>query len=53
LFGACILETVLIVLFHSSIGQILTMVVLTVGLMFAVVGLLYATDRFQWRSARA
>jgi O-antigen/teichoic acid export membrane protein len=51
LFGACILETVLIVLFHSSIGQILTMVVLTVGLMFAVVGLLYATDRFQWRNA--
>jgi len=53
LFGACLLETALIVLFHSSIGQILTMVVLTVSLMFGVVGLMYAADRFQWRRARA
>jgi len=53
LFGACFLETVLIVLFHSSIWQILTMVVLTVGLMSGTVGLMYAADRFQWRRARA
>ena len=53
LFGACILETALIVLFHSSIWQILTMVVLTVSLMFGAVGLMYAADRFQLRRARA
>ena len=53
LFGACVLESVLIVQFHSSIGQILTMVVLTVSLMFAAVGLMYAADRFQWGRARA
>lgn len=53
LMGGCILETLLIVFFHSSIWQILSMVLISVGLLFGAMGLLYASDRFDLRSFRA
>ena len=46
LFAACILETVLIALFHDGISQILAMVVLSLGLLAAAMGALYLGDRF-------
>lgn len=51
LFAACVVETALIGLFHSGIWQILTDVVVTLGLMCAVMSLLYATDRLRARPA--
>jgi O-antigen/teichoic acid export membrane protein len=45
LVGACLLETLLIVLFHDGIGQILTMVVLSSGALAVAMGLVYAGDR--------
>jgi len=45
LFGACILETLLISLFHSSIWQILTMVVITLGALAGALGMMYVSDR--------
>ncbi len=52
LLGACALETVLIVLFHSSIWQIVTMVVVSLGLLSLVMGVLYAGDRFAMKRVR-
>jgi len=49
LFGACILETVLIAIFHSSIWQILTMVVISLGLLAASMGAIYIIDRLSVR----
>lgn len=46
LFGACVVETLLIAIFHASIWQILTMVLITLGLLSVVMGLLYSADRF-------
>jgi O-antigen/teichoic acid export membrane protein len=48
---ACVLETVLIAFFHSSIWQILTMVLVSVGLLLGGLTIFYAKDRFHWRSA--
>jgi O-antigen/teichoic acid export membrane protein len=45
----CILETVLIAFFHSSIFQILTMVLISVGLLLGGLAALYVRDRFRWR----
>lgn len=47
----CLLETGLIALFHSSIWQILTMVMISVGLLLGGLGILYAKDRFRLRPA--
>ena len=46
LIAACLLETVLIVLFHASAGQVLVMVVITMGALSAVLGTMYAVERF-------
>ena len=51
LFGACILETVLITAFHSSIWQILSMVVLSLSLLALAMGCIYAVDRLSARRA--
>jgi O-antigen/teichoic acid export membrane protein len=45
----CILETALIAFFHSSIFQILSMVLISVGLLLAGLAALYVRDRFQRR----
>jgi hypothetical protein len=45
LFAACILETTLIAIFHSSIWQILTMVVISFGLLALGMGAIYLIDR--------
>jgi O-antigen/teichoic acid export membrane protein len=45
LVGACILEVVLITLFHRDPGQVLTMVVITMAALAAAMGGLYAGDR--------
>jgi len=49
LFAACILESILISIFHSGIWQILTMVLITLALLSAAMGLLYGLDRFSLR----
>jgi len=49
LFGACIAETVLVSIFHSSIWQILTVVVFCIGTLAALMAALYASDRFAGR----
>jgi O-antigen/teichoic acid export membrane protein len=49
LLSACLLETGLIAFFHSSIWQILIMVLICVGLLLVAMGILYAKDRFSWR----
>jgi O-antigen/teichoic acid export membrane protein len=45
LIGACVLESVLIVSFHSSAGQILTMVVTTMAILAVALGAMYGLDR--------
>jgi len=45
LAGACLLETVLIALFHSSPGQVLGMVLITMSLLAAVLGSMYVVER--------
>jgi len=49
LFGACIAETVLVAIFHTSIWQILTVVVFCIGTLAALMAALYASDRFAGR----
>lgn len=49
LFGACLAETVLLAYFHSSIWQILTVVVVTLGALAALMAALYASDRLSAR----
>ncbi|HVD01175.1 MAG TPA: oligosaccharide flippase family protein [Candidatus Dormibacteraeota bacterium] len=51
LFAACVLETVLIVLFHSGIWQIIAMVMVSLGALLAATLLLYCGDRLGWRPA--
>ena len=51
LFAACVLETLLIGLFHSGIWQILTDVVVSLGVMCATMGLMYLADRVRARPA--
>jgi O-antigen/teichoic acid export membrane protein len=53
LFLACAAETVAIALFHSGIWQILTDVVATLAVLCAVMGLIYASDRFRKPAAAA
>ena len=50
---ACVLEPVLIVLFHSSTWQILGMVVASLGLMSAALGVMYCAEHLRVRSLRA
>jgi O-antigen/teichoic acid export membrane protein len=45
LLGACVLEVVLIVLFHNGPAQVLSMVVITMAVLTAAMGALYASDR--------
>ncbi len=45
LVGACLLESLLIALFHDGVGQILTMVVLSTGALTLAMGAVYAGDR--------
>jgi O-antigen/teichoic acid export membrane protein len=47
LVAACVLETVLIVLFHAGIGQIITMVMVSLGILLAATAMLYAGDRLR------
>lgn len=49
LFAACIVETVLISVFHSGIWQILSMVVISLGLLAASLGAMYVGDRIAAR----
>lgn len=49
LFGACVLETVLIALFHSGIWAILAMVVITLGLLAGAMAVMYVSDRITAR----
>lgn len=51
LFGACILETVLLVAFHGGIWQILLVVLISLSLLAAVMSVLYLSDRWTRRSA--
>ena len=50
LIGACVLETVLISLFHQNVGQILTMVVATMAMLVVALGALYASERIRPRA---
>jgi O-antigen/teichoic acid export membrane protein len=45
LVGACVLETVLITAFHADAGQILSMVVISVAVLAASLGILYLVER--------
>jgi O-antigen/teichoic acid export membrane protein len=45
LIGACVLETVLIVTFHGSAAQILEMVLLSMGILAAILGAMYLVER--------
>jgi O-antigen/teichoic acid export membrane protein len=47
LIGASVLETILIVLFHSGIGQILAMLATAIGVLAVALGTLYAAERFR------
>ena len=47
LLGACVLETVLIVFFHSAISQIVGMVMVSLALLFGATALLYSGERFR------
>lgn len=49
LLGACVLEVVLIGLFHGSPGQVLAMVVITMAALAVAMGGLYASDRLLTR----
>jgi O-antigen/teichoic acid export membrane protein len=49
LVGACIVETVLISLFHANVGQILWMVVITIGALVVALGSMYAAERLRPR----
>jgi O-antigen/teichoic acid export membrane protein len=49
LFGTCILETVLLTIFHADIWQILFVVVCSLGLLAVMMVGLYASDRFAAR----
>lgn len=46
LLAACLLETLLIAAFHSSIWQILSMVLISLAILSGAMALLYARDRF-------
>jgi O-antigen/teichoic acid export membrane protein len=47
LIGATVLETILIVLFHSGIGQIIAMLATAIGALALALGVLYAVERFR------
>lgn len=47
LIGASVLETILIVLFHSGIGQIIAMLATAIGALALALGALYAAERFR------
>ena len=49
LIGACVLETVLIAVFHQNVGQILTMVVVTMTALVLALGAVYAFERLRPR----
>ena len=51
LVAACVLESVLISLFHDSPAEVARMLVLTMGALCAVLGLMYGFDRFRSRSS--
>ena len=46
LLGACLLETVLIVSFHASVGQVLAMVLISMSLLAVVLVVIYLVERF-------
>lgn len=49
LVAACIIETVLISLFHANVGQVLLMVVISIAALVAALGALYLAERFRTR----
>ena len=52
LVGAALLEVALITTFHSGPGQVLAMVVITMGVLTVALGALYAVDRLGLRATR-